>query len=248
MFDVNTISESFVLPSRGKLNNIDPHIVLRSMTTNEEKRRLSNSSEANKVMSTIINDCIIDRKFDSYDLCVEDFTFLIYMLRVVTYGPDYPITVLCKNCFESNSFEVNLEELEIVTLDDFDFESKLTVELPTSKNKVRLRFQTPRDIDDINIRAKELSAKSKNKNVNWSYILNLVNRIEYINGERTVDGLVQKFVEDLPMRDTKVLEKAIRNLRWGLVTTGLTHVCRECGKAFDYDMPLNRDFFDPQYL
>lgn len=246
MFDYNTINETFTLPSLGKFNNIDPQVVLRSMTGNEEKRRLSNSSEANKVMATIINDCMIDRKFDSYDLCLEDFLYLTYMLRVVTYGPEYPINIFCSHCLEKNAVNIDLDKLDVINWNQIDLESKLDVKLPLTKSSVHLKLITPRQLDLINMHAKEIALK--NKDINATYILTLTSRIQTINGQIMPEGLVEKFIQDLPMRDIKVLEKAIRNIRWGLVTDTLTHVCHKCGEAFTFSMPVGRDFFDPEYL
>jgi hypothetical protein len=252
MFDFATITESFTLPSLGKFNGIDPHITLRSMTGNEEKRRLSNSSNGTKIMASIINDCIIDKpkNFDSYDLCLEDFVYLEYMLRAVTYGTDYPVEIICPHCGARNSFTMDLEKLEIVDWDEAKLEDKFNVELPVTKTRVQLKLVTARDIDWINVKAGEALARSNGKNIgDPKYIYNLQVRIQSINGQPQVESIVTQFLNELPMKDLKVLENNIRNLNsWGLILNKVPHLCDKCNKVFTFPMPINRDFFDPQYL
>ena len=58
-----TIQEEYVLPSKGKLYNVpfDPTIKLRSMTVADEMKRLQVSDNPYKVMSEIIDDCLITK-------------------------------------------------------------------------------------------------------------------------------------------------------------------------------------------
>ena len=56
-----TIVESYELPSKGLIydTKIEPHVELRSMTTREEMRRLAPSNTPLKVLSEIIETCMI---------------------------------------------------------------------------------------------------------------------------------------------------------------------------------------------
>ena len=77
-----TIKEDFTLPSHGKLydTQINDNISLRSMTTLEEMKRLAPSEHPYKMMSEVIDDCLIDKPgISAYDMCIGDYQFLLYI-------------------------------------------------------------------------------------------------------------------------------------------------------------------------
>ena len=96
-----TISEYFTLPSEGKIydTEVNPQINLRSMTTQEEMQRLTHSDKAYKPLCDIIDACMIEKcGISSYDMALGDYQYLLFMLRVVTYGSEYKGTATCPIC------------------------------------------------------------------------------------------------------------------------------------------------------
>jgi len=97
-----TIKEDFSLPSEGRIygKTFNPDVTLRSMTVEDEMKRLSPSKNPYKNMSEIIESCITSEKLpiSVYDLCIGDYTYLLHKLRVVTYGANYPIRYMCPKC------------------------------------------------------------------------------------------------------------------------------------------------------
>ena len=74
MENIVTIQEEFILPSKGLIykEKFDPHIRMRSMTVAEEMKRLSPATNPYKMMSEIIDACIIDKlPISAYDMCLE---------------------------------------------------------------------------------------------------------------------------------------------------------------------------------
>lgn len=111
-----TIFENFVLPSGGAIYGtfVNPNVTLRSMTTMEEMKRLSPTDTPYKVMSDIIEDCMKPKPaIHVYEMCLGDYQYLLHKLRIVTYGPDYKMTVKCKDCGETTESIGNLESLQI---------------------------------------------------------------------------------------------------------------------------------------
>ena len=71
---------------------VNPNIKIRSMTTEEEMKRLGYTEQPYKMLSEIIDDCLVDKPgISTYDMCLGDYEFLLHKLRVVTYGSDYKI-------------------------------------------------------------------------------------------------------------------------------------------------------------
>lgn len=65
------IGESFTLPSKGLVydKKVNPNIKIRSMTTEEEMKRLGHSELPYKLLSEIIDDCLVEKPgISSYDL------------------------------------------------------------------------------------------------------------------------------------------------------------------------------------
>ena len=83
---ITTIQEDFSLPSKGLMytTKFDPHIKLRSMTVADEMKRLQATERPYKVMTEIIDDCLVDKlPISSYDMCLGDYQFLLhsYLLK-----------------------------------------------------------------------------------------------------------------------------------------------------------------------
>ena len=108
-----TIGENYTLPSLGKVYNVpvNPEIKIRSMTTEEEMKRVVSVDQPYKNMSEIIDDCLLESPgISAYDMCIGDYQFLLHKLRVVTYGPEYQVVNTCTYCGHENEDVINLDE------------------------------------------------------------------------------------------------------------------------------------------
>ena len=71
------------------------------MTTFEEKNRLG-SQGFWQTMSGILNAVVVAPEgFNSEDMTLFDFHFLMYKMRTVSYGPTYKVNVTCPHCGKS---------------------------------------------------------------------------------------------------------------------------------------------------
>ena len=116
-----TIKESVTLPSKGKfyrdLKTCD--IQLRSMTTEEEMLRVSATNTPYKQLCEIIDRCTInDIGMSSYDMHIGDYLYLLYKLRVVTYGSEYLNQTICPFCGQINVSKLDLDNLQVLEMTD----------------------------------------------------------------------------------------------------------------------------------
>lgn len=243
-----TIAEEYTLPSLGKVykQNVNPHIKLRSMTTAEEMKRLSPSEREYKNICDIIDDCLVEKPgISSYDMCVADYQFLLHKLRVVTYGEEYPVISKCPFCYTQNEIVVKLNDLEITTCPD-DYEKYMQFKLPRTGKEIKTRFQTPRLIDDVNIRVKEFKKKSKNQSLDNSLTYTVQSLIDTIDGEKLDAVMLEQFVRGLPMMDTNYIiqhaEKLVES--FGLKTT-MELDCPACGLTYNSNFRITTEFFRP---
>ena len=82
-----TIAETYTLPSRGKIYGtvVSDQVKLRSMTIEEEMKRLSHTDTPYKTLCEVIDDCIVEPiGISSYEMCLGDYQYLLHRLRVVT--------------------------------------------------------------------------------------------------------------------------------------------------------------------
>lgn len=157
-----TIMEGYELPSKGLIYDkpVDAHVELRSMTARDEMKRLSPSSTPFKTLADIIEGCMLDKPaIHVYDMAVADYEYLLHKLRIVTYGDEYKLGIRCPYCGNVIDNAFHLETLTIEPFDQEKFEKLRLVELPASGKRVKIRFQTPHMLDNIELETKELKRK-----------------------------------------------------------------------------------------
>lgn len=242
-----SIVETYTLPSKGKIYGFDvnPTVTIRSMTTREEMKRLSPSPYQYGKMCEILDDCITNELgISTYDMHIGDYQYLLYMLRVVTYGPEYKCENVCPYCGCTNTFNYDLDGVEKIS-DIEEYEKYRVVELPVSKKTVTLRYQTPRMLDAIEEMAKEAKKKSERK-FDQSIIFLLSQIIETVDGAILDPMKVEDFATMLPMKDTNLIlhhaEKMITSI--GIPIT-MSHNCDICGLEYESRFTFTNQFFRP---
>jgi predicted RNA-binding Zn-ribbon protein involved in translation (DUF1610 family) len=243
-----TISESYSLPSKGLIYDkpIDPGFTVRSMTTAEEMKRLSPTETPYKVMSEIIEDCLV-KKLDIpvYDLCIGDYQFLLHKLRIVTYGPDYKMAIQCPNCGEVTVSKISLDSLNVQEYDN-SIQGLNTLTLPQSGKRVELKIQTPRIIEEIMIKTKELKKKMKDTIIDPSLLVTLQHIIKTVDGQVLNVASLETFVRKLPMKDANILLQAAKKLNEKVgLDTEVVAKCGSCGYDVVTTFRPTSEFFGP---
>ena len=243
-----TLTGSYTLPSRGKVYNVDvnPDVKIRSMTVAEEMKRLNSSDRPYKNLADIIDDCLVDKPgISSYDMCLGDFQYLLHKLRVVTYGTKYRLSSKCPHCGFDNVGDIDLNEMSVSSYTD-EVEKYFDIELPVSKNRVRLRMQTPRMLDDINVRVKEITSKRKSSSKDSAFLLNIESVIDTVDGSKLDVFKKSDFVKQLPMADINYILASVNKINEliGLDMT-LNATCDFCGLDYDSPFRITPEFFRP---
>jgi hypothetical protein len=243
-----TISESYSLPSRGLIydKKVDPNFTVRSMTTSEEMKRLSPTEVPYRVMSEIIEDCLTTKlDIPVYDLCIGDYQFLLHKLRIVTYGPEYKMAIQCPNCGEVSTSVVNLDELSVSEYDD-SIQDLMSVHLPQIDKKIELKIQTPRSIEEVATRTKEIKKKMKDLSYDPSLIVTLQSIIKTVDGQVLNPASLESFVRKLPMKDANILLQAAKKLNEKVgLDTSVVAKCGSCGYDVVTTFRFTPEFFGP---
>lgn len=244
-----TIKEDFTLPSEGKIYNklFDSVITLRSMTVEDEMKRLSPSINPYKNMSEIIESCITSTKLpiSVYDLCIGDYTYLLHKLRIVTYGADYPIKYVCPNCGSIETTSINLDEMKINKYNP-DINEKFEVNLPVTGHKIKLKFQTPRDLDKISNEAQKMKEEFPEMQGDPMQLLTLQSLIAEVDDQPVDPIFIKETLKKLPMKDANMIARAATSLNNSIgVDTNLKLKCKHCGEKIETPFRYTSEFFGP---
>ena len=244
-----TIANEYTLPSHGKVyaKEINPNFKLRSMTTVEEMKRLNHSDRPNKNMAEIMDDCLIEKiGISAYDLCLPDYQYMLHKLRIVTYGPSYKLTSSCPWCASNNVNTVNLDDLSFVEFDESIFAKYSEFELPVSKKLIKLKMQTPRILDTIAVKVKDIRKKNPGFEGDPAFLFTLEALIDTIDDRVPEKFQITEFVKKLPMMDTNYLLKSAEKLNesFGL-DKSLEHTCSVCGLDYTGNFQTTSEFFGP---
>lgn len=251
MKDTYTIAETFTLPSLGKFyKDSVKEIKLRSMTTEEEMRRLSQNGSPYKILCDVIDACTLEGpNVSSYDMCLGDYQFLLYKIRTVTYGSDYLNGSVCPYCGTFNSTACNLDDLKSIEYDEKEnWDQLFNVTLPVTGKQIKLKIQTPHILDDIDKDKIEFEKRYPESVSDVSLLMTLKHSIELIDGAYMDPMKLELFLRKLPMKDTNKLRLAIAELNNKVgVDTTLDTKCSnaQCGKQYLTNFRINSEFFGP---
>lgn len=245
-----TIVESYTLPSKGMVYNkqVNPIVSLRSMTTEDEMLRLAHSDRPYKLLCDIIDSCMVKEKpgISSYDMCLGDYQFLLHKIRVVTYGPDYKTYSICPYCGEPNTKDVNLDDIPVHEYTD-DLKKYFEFKLPRTGKTVKIRLQTPRIVDDIQNKIKELKKKSPDIKVDPTILYTVQSLIEKVDDVVLNPMELDRLVRGLPMADTNYILRCAEKLNSNIgLDTNLNIECKGCGVDYDTPFRITSEFFGPQ--
>ena len=245
-----TIKETYTLPSLGKLYGIEgfnPKVTLRSMTTMEEMKRLSYTEDEFKLMSEIIDDCILEEMpISSYDMVLGDYEFLLHKLRIVTYGKDYKMQDTCPNCNKHTVVSVNLDDVEVHEFNEEEILNARTITLPLSKKKITLAFQTPRTVDLIKEKANNLRKKTKDQHTNYEFMYRVISYISEVDGQEKSDDELEQMVRKMQMKDIYyILDKGAELGRKVGLDNEVIAKCENCNYEFVTRFQYQPSFFRP---
>jgi transcription elongation factor Elf1 len=247
-FDFPT--EYIDLPSQGHFYPLSSplssgRIQLKYMTAKEEDILTSqNLIKKGVVLDELLRALIVSPGVKLEDIFVLDKNAIFVAARRLAYGDKYPVKITCPKCEAENNIDVDLSTL---APKEFDFskykkgENSFNFELPVTKKTVTYKILTHKDENDIDAELKGLAKVSKGTSPEMTTRLKYM--IVSVNGDED-RGVIKKFVDNLPARDSIVLRKYIRENTPEL-DMNFSFKCSECGHEERMAMPLGVDFFWP---
>ena len=244
-----TIMEGYELPSQGKIYDraVNPHVELRSMTARDEMKRLSPSSTPLKTLADIIEGCCIEKPaIHVYDMALGDYEFLLHKLRIVTYGEDYKVVLRCSECGETIEAIAKLDQLSVKEFDEEKIKELRTFTLPKSGHIVSLNFLSPRIVEEMEVKVKDMKRKYKTATIDFETLVRLLTNIDTIDGEKRAEHELENIITNLPALD---LQKILNNIDKLNQQVGLDNIlyltCSKCGEEISTFFRFGPEFFRP---
>ena len=247
-----TIMEGYELPSRGKIysENVNPHVELRSMTARDEMKRLSPSSTPLKTLADIIEGCCIEKPaIHVYDMSLGDYEFLLHKLRVVTYGEDYKVALRCSECGEMIETIAKLDQLTVKEFDEEAIREIQTFQLPQSGHTITLNFLSPRRVEEMEVKAKDMKRRYKNATIDFDTLVRALCNIDLVNGEKKTETELENFITNLPARDLQKILNNIDKLNQQIGLDNILYItCPKCGEEVTTFFRFGPEFFRPSTI
>lgn len=244
------IQETHTLPSNGLLykdSNIPAEVTIRAMNALDEKRRLSSTGVS--VIPTLLESCVIDpENIDIMSLKLFDLNFLMYKLRIITYGAEYKLNIECPHCGHKSEVIINLDDLPVNMLDDSFVEPFKLDPLPVSGDVIECKMLSIQDYINMENEAKRILSKTPSYVGDPEFILSYKYKIVSVNGEEVPSYKIQKYIEELHARDMRFFDSKYNDLV-NNIGLDLSHVegCSHCGEDINFILPVTDEFFRPTY-
>ena len=247
-----TIMEGYELPSKGKIypEHLNPHIELRSMTARDEMKRLSPSSTPLKTLADIIEGCCIEKPaVHVYDMSLGDYEFLLHKLRIVTYGEDYKVSLRCPECGELIEAVAKLDQLSVKEFKEEEISALQTFSLPKTGRIITLNFLTPRMVEEMEVKVKDMTRKYKTATIDFKTLVKLLSNIDLVDGEKKSETELENIITNLPALD---LQKILNNIEKLNQQVGLDNIlyltCPKCGEEVTTFFRFGPEFFRPSNI
>ena len=247
VFTQNSVLTATVnLPSNGKIKGIPKQVVIKAIQRKDKKKALL--SDDDDILLSLLQACIISpENFNIYNLLPFEVEYLLYRLRILTYGSEHTFKDRCPHCGHTNEVNVDLNALEIVGADS-NFEMIFEIPpLPVSGMRITCKLLTEGELKSIN----KTSQSLKNSIGNNSATIDLIweKRIVGINGKTDLVPIeITQILDDLNDYDSEYMMEyySAYSSKYGLQTK-LHYICDECNESITSDMPNIYTFFRPKF-
>jgi hypothetical protein len=242
--------EGYELPSKGKIYDgvqVNPHVELRSMTARDEMKRLSPSTTPLKTLADIVEGCCVEKPaIHVYDMALGDYEYLLHKLRIVTYGEKYNLTCKCPECYKTIDAEADLGQMEIQEFDIDAYNSARTFVLPTCGKTITLRIQSPRLLEETEVKVKEMQRKYKGASIDFETMCKLLCNIETVDGVKLNQFDLENIINNLSARDMQKILNQIDALGRQVGVKNLIFVhCPHCQSEVATFFRYGPEFFRP---
>ncbi len=222
-------------------------IQFKPVTTGQIKKLLTYEKETNIVvqeqaLDDLISSSVLSEGFNIDEQYLYDRLYLLIEIRKKTKGEVLEFQIKCPECHSQSLNRINLEELEIVSLESTD---DVMVEL--GKVKVYLRhMKRMHQKEDIRpqLFPKTLTDTQKSYMYQVAFHACAINKIETPNGMDEDISMKDRiyFIESIPMDQMEILKDKLEEMAFGWKLENKIK-CKHCDFEHVTDIPIQQNFF-----
>jgi len=213
------------LPSQGILYRNGERTVKIRPFTYEDERMLKNIAVSKKnpdeVIGNLLANCVDG--INTADLLPHDRLYILFRLRGISYGDNYPIAHDCTKCETTSKLDLSISTLLTTSLT----KEHMVFTLPDSEQEVEIKLPSQKDSHLFS------TTDALMENL-YQFIL----RVEDIH-DKTI---IEAFVRRTTVRDIDTLRTHIFTPDYGM-ETHFFYNCAQCSTKNRVEIELNESFF-----
>jgi hypothetical protein len=224
------------LPSGGIFyKNKKQSVKVGYLTASDENILLGNTAD---IATSLLRSKIYEPDIRVEDLLEGDVEAILIFLRNTSFGPE--MTINCVDPATKKEFKstILLDELNIKKGVDPDSEGHFNIRLPKTDASVKLKPLTYGEVQTLN---KTINSYPQNR-IAPVVTLRLQQEIIEINGSRDL-GDISKFIEQMPIADSKYIRKFIKENEPRLDMTRI--IIAPSGEKLTVNVGFGAEFFRP---
>jgi hypothetical protein len=240
------MEERIILPSNGLFyEGIPCELTIRSLTTKEEQLLYGSTSDT--TIDKIIQGCIVEPQgYPLDDLIPADKLYILFKIRILTYGQMYNQYIFCPYCNFEGSTEVDLDTLPCTELNEEEIKVPLRLTLPVSKDIVELKVLTESDYKFIKERANKLSRQYNKPFNQFERRLRFAKQILSVNGNKYDVFMAEKYYDSMHVKDVRYIDSALFSIKVGYQSKLETR-CPSCNRDILVPFEMTSEFLMPTF-
>ena len=243
VFSQNTpLTEDVQMISRGLLPNIPKVITIKALQRKDKKKVLMSNTD--DILLSLLQACIVNpENFNVYNLLPFESQYLLYRLRILTYGNENTFEDRCPYCGEINKVTMDLNSIPIIDIPD-NFKLTFDIALPVSGDVLTCRLLTEGELSKIRKDSKEFTDNTGAEDLDriWE------SRIVAINGQTKLAPIeISQYLDEMLDYDSEYFMEYYGKYsgNYGLQTK-LHYACDKCNRKVESEMPSIATFFRPE--
>ena len=154
------------------------------------------------------------------------------------------LTQLKKEILSIKIGDKNIDELTQMSIKKI--KELRTFTLPKSGHIVSLNFLSPRIVEEMEVKVKDMKRKYKTATIDFETLVRLLTNIDTIDGEKRAEHELENIITNLPALD---LQKILNNIDKLNQQVGLDNIlyltCSKCGEEISTFFRFGPEFFRP---
>ena len=244
------LEKTYKIPSNGIFDG-PKEITLREMTTKEEKIMLGTKDLS--IFERLVKSCTIDGEFDFNKIHSLDTMYLTFMLRELTFGPEYAQETVCPHCGAKQNVIININEMPVKCLTDKEaqkLKDGIVLTLSTG-DKITLNLISMGQSNHIENIIKQKVQHNRLKDPDtFEAMLRLAAAIKSIEPEEstdidyTLDENKLQYLDELRLRDLNHIQAELGKIDFGL-DRKVYRTCERCNEQMEVTGYIVPEFFHP---